>query len=151
MGIVSVASNASAWRGYEYYLEKKIIENNKISEDEYEGKVKGSNKESYNVFIDVEHPRKSKCNCPHAKDKRIICKHIVALYFWVFPNEAKKYIKEVEEYEEELEQREQELEDKLIKYINKLSKDELKQALMEVLYDSPEWVFDRFIRNRIDY
>ncbi len=44
---------------------------------------------------------KSHCNCPHANGKRIICKHQVALYFSVFPEEADQYYKEVIEYEEE--------------------------------------------------
>jgi len=151
MSLISIASNSSTWRGYEYYLNKNIINCKKIRECEYEGKVKGSNKENYNVFIDTEHPRKSKCDCPHAKDKRIVCKHIVALYFSIFPNEANKYIKEIEEYEKEEEQREKELEEKVIKYINSLSKEELRQTLIDVLYDSEKWVFDRFIRDKINY
>ncbi len=37
------------------------------------------------------------------------------------------------------------------KYIKKLSKTELQEALLQVLYDGPEWQFDRFIREYIDY
>ena len=150
MGLISIASNASAWRGYEYHLNKNVISYKKISEHEYDGRVRGRNEENYGVFIDVEHPRKSQCDCPHAFGRRIICKHMVALYFKVFPSEAKQYIKEVEEYEREEEQREQEMHVNVAKYIKGLSKAELQEALTEVLYDSPEWVFDRFVRHRVE-
>jgi len=150
MGLLSMASNASAWRGYEYYLHKNVISYKKTDEGKYEAQVRGSNEETYSVFIDVEHPRKSKCNCPYAFGTRIICKHMIALYFEAFPSEAKQYIEEVEEYEREEEQRQQELDENIEKYIDSLSKKELKQALMEMLYDSPEWVFDRFVRYRVE-
>ena len=37
--------------------------------------------------------------------------------------------------------------DMLQKYINKLSKSELQEALIQVLYDGPEWQFERFVRD----
>ena len=150
MGVISVASSASAWRGYEYYKSKKVKSYKQISDYEYTGQVKGSN-DVYNIFIDTKHVRKSTCDCPHANGKRIICKHIVALYFEIFPKEAVNYLELVEENEREAEEYERELEIMLHKYINSLSKDELREALLEVLYDSPEWVYERFIRDRIGY
>lgn len=86
MGIISLASGSSCWRGLDYYKEKRVVELNKINENEYSSIVKGTN--NYNVHLDIEHPRKSSCNCPLANGKRIICKHIVATYFTAFPNEA---------------------------------------------------------------
>ena len=150
MGLISMASNASAWRGYEYYLNKNVINYKKMSEDEYEGQVKGSNEENYIVFIDVEHPRKSNCNCPHAFGTRIICKHMIALYFEVFPSEAEQYIEKVEQSEEEKEQRKEESYEKVIQYIDSLSKKELQQVLLEVLDEGPEWMYDKFVRHRIE-
>lgn len=73
------------------------------SECEYTGKVSGNGR-SYDVHIDLNHPRKLTCNCPYADGKRIICKHIVALYFSIFPKEAEAYIAEVEAYESEQEE-----------------------------------------------
>ena len=35
----------------------------------------------------------------------------------------------------------------LQKYINKLSKSELQEALIQVLYNGPEWQFERFVRD----
>ena len=151
MGLINIASNNSVWRGLDYYKESKVINYIKINNNQYEGIINGSNNKKYNVFMDVEHPRKSKCDCPHAKDKRIICKHIVALYFTVFPEEVDKFLKEVEESEKEYEEYEKEIEKKLIKYVNSMSKEELRQALLELLYDGPEWMYDRFIRDRIGY
>lgn len=150
MGVISVASSASAWRGYEYYKSKKVKGFKQVSDYEYKGQVEGSN-DVYNVFLDTNHVRRSTCDCPHANGKRIICKHIVALYFEIFPKEAVNYLELIEENEREAEEYERELERKLHKYINSLSKDELREALLEVLYDSPEWVYERFIRGRIGY
>ena len=41
MGIISLASGNSCWRGLDYYKNKKITELNKINENEYESVVKG--------------------------------------------------------------------------------------------------------------
>lgn len=151
MGLINIASGNSTWRGLDYYKENKVNDYKKISDSEYEGIVNGSNGKKYNVFMDIEHPRKSKCDCPHAKDKRIICKHIVALYFTAFPDEVDKFLKEVEEAEKEYEAYEEELYNKTIKYINSMSKNELKEALIETLNVAPEWVYDRFVRDRVGY
>mgnify|MGYP004513058677 CR=1 FL=1 len=150
MGLLNLASVTSAWRGYEYYKAGNVLTKIKLSETEYKGVLQGSDNKRYEVFIDIEHPRKSHCNCPHAKGKRIICKHQVALYFSVFPREAEKYYKEVLEYEEEEERRQEELDKKVVAYIKSLSKDELRQTLYEVLYDGADWVFERFVREHID-
>lgn len=151
MGLLDIASSNSTWRGLDYYKENKGAYYKKVSDSEYEGIINGSNGKKYNVFMDIEHPRKSKCDCPHANGKRVICKHIVALYFTVFPNEVDNFLKEVEEAEKEYEEYEQKLYDKTIKYINSMSKNELKEALIETLNIAPEWFYDRFVRNRIDY
>lgn len=151
MGLINIASGNSTWRGLDYYKENKVSDYKKINDSEYEGIVNGSNGKKYNVFMDIEHPRKSKCDCPHAKDKRIICKHIVALYFTAFPDEVDKFLKEVEEAEKEYAAYEEELYNKTIKYINSMSKNELKEALIETLNVAPEWVYDRFVRDRVGY
>ena len=151
MGLLDVASGKSVWRGYEYFSNKNVIVRQKISDTEIKGIVRGSNNTHYEVFIDVEHPRKSKCNCPHADGRRIVCKHMVALYFTVFPDIAKKYYDEVINYWEEEEKRQEEIEDKVISYIHKMKKDELAQAFLQFLFEGPEWQYERFIREYIDY
>lgn len=151
MGLLELASSASAWRGYEYFKNKYVITHIKQSDTKIIGTVHGSNQNHYDVFIDLEHPRRSKCNCPHADGKRIICKHMVALYFSVFPEDAQKYYDDVIAYEKEEEKRQEELERKLVNYVHKLKKSELEELLLRVLYEGPEWQYDKFIRNYIEW
>ncbi len=152
MGLIDLASANSVWRGYDYYEYKKVDDYSKLSENEYEGIISGSDNRKYDVFIDIEHPRKSKCNCPHAKDKRIICKHMIALYFTIFPKEAEKLIEDSKKYEKEEEERLDKLYEDTHKYINSLSKKELAIQLEYILNIAPDWVYDRFVRdNNIGY
>ena len=148
MGLISIASSRSAWLGYEYYQEKKVINYKQTTENEYEGAVAGSGENHYHVSLNIKNPRFSKCDCPFAKDRRTICKHLVALFFTVYPGEVDKYLKEIEESRREAEKWKKELHGKVEKYIKSLSKEELKEALVEILY-STDWIFDRFVRDRI--
>ena len=136
MSILSIASNASAWRGYEYFERKKVLSWKQTGEHEFEGEVAGSENEPYHVTIDTEHPKKSTCNCPHAEGKKIVCKHKIALFFTAFPKEADRYIAEIEAYEREEEEREQERYDQIVKYVKSLSKEELRIALINALVEA---------------
>ncbi len=149
MSILSVASGQSVYRGYEYAQAKKVLYMEQVGEGVIQGEVSGSYGSNYDVIVDVNHPRKSQCNCPHAAGKRIVCKHMVAVYFTAFPAEAKKYIEELESYWEEEEQRQQEQEDRLIAYVRKMKKSDLQEALLQVLYEGPEWQYERFIRDYV--
>ena len=146
MGLLDLASGNSLWRGYDYFEQKKVQSIHQIGDGCYEGDVSGSGQKLYHVTINLPHPCTSKCNCPHADGKRIICKHKVALYFTVFPEEAKRFYEEVIAAQEEEEQRQEELENKLITFVSKMKKDELQQALLEILFDGPEWQYERFMR-----
>lgn len=147
MGIISVASGNSCWRGLDYYKDKKIIELNKINEDEYSSIVKGTN--NYNVHLDIEHPRKSSCNCPLANGKRIICKHIVATYFAAMPKEATNFEEEQNRLQEEYEKEQEEEYDRAIKYLNKMSKQELIEELIQVFDCGPEWIYKDFVKRNL--
>lgn len=138
MSILNSASGASVWKGYAYYTKKKVERYVQLSDSEYEGTVAGSSGNHYHVKINTEHIRQSKCNCPFADGKRIICKHMVALYFSAFPSEADKYIKEVEEYEREEEAREQERIVEIERYVKSLTKAQLQSALIEALLAEEE-------------
>lgn len=138
MSILSSASGASAWRGYEYYTKKRVKSVARTGDDTYEGEVTGASPVPYHVIINTAHIRQSKCNCPHADGTRRICKHMVALYFTVFPEEAAQYIREVEEYEREEEARQEEQERVLREYIKSLSKKELQEKLYRVLTELQE-------------
>ncbi len=80
----------------------------------------------------------SKCNCPHADGRRVICKHMVALFFAALPEEAEDYIEAVEEYEREEEQRMEEHYAALRSYVKSLSKKELQEKLFEALVELEE-------------
>ena len=98
MGILNQARASVIQRGYEYYKDKKVINFRKESDTVFYGSVKGTT--TYDVKIDINHTVKNTyCNCPFAKDNRKICKHMVALYFTAFPNEAEQYIENIAEQE----------------------------------------------------
>ena len=102
--------------------------------NKWRGKVAGSNGEEYNVYVDEEHPYKCQCGCAYVEGKpRIICKHMVALYFAAYPDEAKNYINELNAYRAEEEKRREEAEQKLEGYILRMRKAELQEALLELL------------------
>lgn len=150
MSIYTSASGASLWRGYEYYVKNKVKNFKQLSSTTYEGIVGGT--QDYHVFIDVDHLRRSHCDCPHANGRRVICKHAVALFFTIFPDEAKEYNRQVIEAEKEEEKRQEEMEDRICNCIKKMKKEELQNELYYLLMDSPEWVIERFIReNDPDY
>lgn len=150
MSLLTTASGKSVYRGYEYYVENKVLSCNRIDDFEYEGTVKGTAQNPYSVHLNLKKPKTSTCDCPFANGRKI-CKHMVAVFFASFPDEARKYKAELDAYYEEEEKQEAELDDMIQKYIKKLSKTELQEALLQVLYDGPEWQFDRFIREYIDY
>ena len=146
MGLLECASGASVWRGYDYFKEKKVVSIEEIGDNIYSATVAGSSSEPYSVELHIDHPRKSKCNCPHADGKRIICKHLVAAYFTVLPEEADKFYAEALAYQEEEEKRKDGLSDKVCHYVWHMKKSELQDALLQLLFEGPEWQFDRFVR-----
>lgn len=150
MAFIDSASFASIWRGYEYYTEGNVKAFEYCSDKEIKGTVQGSENNLYTVVIDPAHPKRSTCNCPHAEGKRIVCKHKVALYFAVFPDEATQYYQEVMKNEMEEEQRQEELLDKVVQYVGKMKKEELRRELITLLCEGPEWQFDRFVRYHIE-
>ena len=146
MGLLECASGASVWRGYDYYKENKVVSLEEIETNIFTAKVSGNSSEPYSVELHIDHPRKSKCNCPHADGKRIICKHLVAAYFTVLPEEADKFYAEALAYQEEEEKRQDELSDKVCHYVWHMKKSELQDALLQLLFEGPEWQFDHFVR-----
>ena len=150
MSLISLSSGTSTWRGYEYYCNKKCESSEEIGMNLYIGKVKG-NGSTYDVCIDLAHPKRSTCNCPHAEGRRIICKHMVALYFSIFPDEAEEYIREVEKSEEEREELNRAMDEMLIKHLKSLTKQQLKDDLYELINSLPEWMKEKYIVEKIIY
>ena len=71
----------------DYYNNKKVVSWKTFKNGVYEGIVSGSESNMYTVHIDTEHPGKSFCNCPFADGRRVVCKHMIALYFTAEPNQ----------------------------------------------------------------
>lgn len=138
MGLVEIASNNSVWRGMDYYDNKKVVSWEPAGVGIYDGVVSGSGDNVYTVHIDTEHPRKSFCNCPFADGRRVVCKHMIALYFTAEPKAAKDFLKEVEKWEAEEEERERQHYEDMKEYVKSLSKMELQEQLLEALVQLEE-------------
>ena len=152
MSIFTSASGKSVYRGYDYFLNNKVSNLVRISDIEYEALVQGSAEKPYKVQLNINKPKTSVCDCPFANGRRI-CKHMMAVYFTAFPDEAERYKRQLEEYEAEEEQREQEFEklcDNVINTVHSMSKDNLRQALLQCLFEGPEWQFKRFVDEWVD-
>lgn len=147
MSIFTSASGKSVYRGYDYFLDDKVSNLVKISDIEYEALVQGSEEKPYKVHLNINKPKTSVCDCPFANGRRI-CKHMMAVYFMAFPDEAERYKRQLEEHEAEEERREQEYEEicaKVLDTIESMSADDLKQVLSQLLFEGPEWQFERFV------
>lgn len=145
MGILNAASGKSVWHGYDYFNNNRVISCEQTGETEFVGKVRGSR--DYEVKIDYKHPRKSVCNCPQANGKRVVCKHMVALYFAVFPMEADILLEQNGKWEQAEEDKNKKVYSRVSEYIDSMSAEQAKNELYSLLMDSPEWVFDRFVRD----
>ncbi len=149
MGILDSASGKSVYCGYEYYNDGKVKDLQREENGLLTARVLGSGDNVYDVVVDIAHPKRSHCTCPHAAGRQVVCKHKVAAYFAAFPKEAKQYIEELEAYWAEEEQRQQEVEDKLDEFVRKMKKSELQEALLELLYTGPDWQYDRFVKGYV--
>lgn len=138
MGLIELASRNSVWRGMDYYEAKRVLTWVKSGQYIYDGIVSGSEGKVYHVHIDTEHPRKSVCDCAFAKDRRVICKHMIALYFTAKPEAVQSFKKQIEEWEAEEEERERQYYEELEKYVKSLSKKELQEELFHALAEVEE-------------
>ena len=146
MGMLEICSYNSYWNGLDYFENKRV--NNLIRLNHFEFKAQVQGTKIYDVYLNVNHPKKSTCSCPHAEGKTKICKHKVAVYFFVFQDEAKKAIDERKRYYLELEEREKEYEKKvneerkrIKEYVNSLSDKEARHKLVNyMLNESIEYL-----------
>lgn len=138
MGLIEIASANSGWRGMDYCNCKKVISWKPSETGVYDGTVSGSERNVYDVHIDTLHPRKSVCNCPFAEGRRVVCKHMIALYFTAEPKVAEDFLKEAEKWEAEEEEREQQHYEDMKKYVKSLSKVELQKQLLDALIQLEE-------------
>lgn len=69
------------------------------------------------------------------ENKKVVCKHMITLYFTAEPHAAKDFLKQVEEWKQEEKEREQQHYKDLRKYVNSLSKAELQELLYNALVE----------------
>ncbi|HCZ8191947.1 TPA: SWIM zinc finger family protein [Staphylococcus aureus] len=138
MGLLDIASIRSIERGFSYYQSKCVINLKSYSETQFEAEVKGSGSNVYRCYIDMEHPRKSKCNCPHADGRRVICKHMIALLFTASPEAANKHTIMLNEVEEDYHLRRNMWIDSLKEMVNDMSEEELRDAYLNTLIEHGE-------------
>lgn len=133
MGLIDLAEDKIIRRGFNYYNKHKVISCVKTGRKTYSGIVLGSSNNEYFVNIDLAQPINSNCDCPYAEGSFVVCKHMIALYFTVKPKAADHLMGDIAGLETGEEDREQERYKKLEKYINRLSKAELRQQLFDAL------------------
>ena len=75
---------------------------------------------------------------------------MVAVYFAAFPEEAIKFKSAIDRALEEEEQYREELPGRIEKYINRLNKAQLKDLVLNLIYELPEYEFEQFVREFID-
>ena len=140
MGMLEICSSNSYWRGLDYFQNNKVKTINQTSRYEYDADVQGT--ELYHVHLDINHPKKSTCTCPHASGKSIICKHKVAAYFAAFPEEAQeavgkmnRYYEEQEKLEKERKKRLKERKKQIKEYVKSLSEAKAKKLLLDYMIE----------------
>ncbi len=150
MAFYSNASNNSTWRGVDYFENGKVRFSHAIDGSVYEGEVEGSEGRVYSVRIDAEHPKRSACTCPFAEGRRVVCKHMVALYFESVPGSLDAFYRDMKEAEARYELEEQlwreETLASITKQVKSMSAKEAKEKLIDMLYQ--DMLADRY---RDDY
>ena len=136
MGILNASSLQSRLRGFDYYKNGKVTKLKKIDDTHYEAEVMGSYNNSYHIKLDIEHNRKCTCNCPYAYGTKIICKHMVATYFTIFPDEASSFYDEYNYFHKSEEKYCNELEYMVEDQLNHMDKEELKETILSYVCES---------------
>ncbi len=135
MKFISLARYSSQIKGLDYYLSGAVKNLKQINEFEYTAIVDGSNNSKYQVYININKPRSSKCSCPFAEGNKVICKHMIATYFKVKPELAKQIEDELIAEEEEEEREFNRKYNEIFEYVNSLTEEEAKNILIEYLLE----------------
>lgn len=138
MAFYSSASNNSKWRGVNYFENHKVRFSREEGNGIYYGEVEGSDSRVYSVRIDTEHPKRSTCTCPFANGRKVVCKHMVALYFESVPGSIDSFYADMKELEARFELEEQRWREETLanitKQVKSMSAKEAKDRLIDVLY-----------------
>lgn len=149
MSLMTASSMESRWRGYEFYRNRNVSTPEALGNGRFQAVVSVSENEAYRVTIDLEHLHRSSCTCSRAASGRAVCKHMVAVFFAAFPEEAERYYAEDGKLEGEWRGFQGELTGKLVRYVRGLERQEAQELLLQLLETGPEWQRDGFIREHI--
>ena len=150
MKLYLFAGDITAWRGFKYYEQKKVLSCSKKADGVYEGLVSGNGREPYQVYIDAYSRNSCTCTCPFASSRNRICKHMIALSFEAEPQDAEMYFNERAKPMLEREFRREEEEQALMEYVAGLDKLEIQRLLISLLLDGSEEQFVRFMREHLE-
>ena len=98
MKLTELAAYRVVERGLDYYIDDNVSDIMQTGASEFQARVLGSGKEPYIVRINLEKPRSSSCTCPYATGTNV-CKHMIALYYAINPEEADKFVDNRRMYE----------------------------------------------------
>ena len=145
-------------RALQYYEDENVKDLKRVSSDIITGTVEGTNARPYEVRIDLRHPYESECDCPYA-EKGKMCKHMAAVFFAAFPEQAQAYEdyneRMFDDYEEEYEDEEEEdngsalpfnYDTLLDQFIAGLNEEEKNSLLKELLNEHPEAAYRRYLQ-----
>ncbi len=133
LSILRMASGASLWRGLDYVEQGRVKNLRPGGEGVFDAEVDGTANLPYTVHVDTVHVRQSHCDCPHAAGTKRICKHMVATVFTAYPQQVDAFKWEVEQEELAFQREEEAHRAELVRYVNSLKKDELREALLAAL------------------
>lgn len=158
MSYIDSAAYWSKVNGFDYYENGCVISIEKISDDEYHAKVKGSKDNIYNIIYYPDFPKKSTCDCPRANGKKVVCKHKVAVFYALNPQEAeivKKEREEIisiqEELERQFEERHRERLKNATEYVESLTFEQMKSLLIGYMVSEMEENEERYYENPSEY
>ena len=165
--------NKIVLKGLEYHFEDRVKGLESLDASTYSASVEGNGEEDYHVRIDLNEPYRSYCSCPYAADGNL-CKHMAAVYFEAFPDEAKEYEYELygdmddtgweEDPDWEYEDGEEDdhygsvssfvvplhFEKMLDEFIEKMDEKEAKDLLKQILNEDKEETFRRYLKNEYE-
>lgn len=72
---------------------------------------------------------------------------MIATYFTAYPEKAVQFYQKYLKAQEDEEAWEEEISDRVQEYVWSMKKGELQQTLLELLFNGPEWQFEKFIRD----
>ena len=151
MQLYKLAGDLTAWRGFKYYEQKKVLRFEKKGPGVYEGSVAGNDKNPYLVRVDDNDRYACRCTCPFALERGRICKHMIALSFEAEPEDAEVYFRERAIPLLKKDIKRQKTDAAIEEYIAGLDKLELQRLLLELLFERPPELRERFLREHTDF